>query len=231
MNAMLLAAGRGERMRPLTDRCPKPLLEVGNKPLLDWHLARLQSAGCRRVVINTAWLGDQIKAHLARRLLTEMEIVLSEEGDQALETAGGIIKALPLLGDQPFWLVNGDVWSDFAWQQLPVPAHAQASIVVVNNPTHHPGGDFFFSQGRAHHTGPGQRVTYSGMGYFDPAFFANLTGGVQPLGPLLRAAAAEHRLSAVKHDGAWWDVGTPSRLAELDQWLKRELPPAPSMPQ
>lgn len=231
MNAMLLAAGRGERMRPLTDQCPKPLLKAGGKSLLDWHLAHLQAAGCQRVVINTAWLGNQIKAHLSSTSCVDMEIVLSDEGEQALETAGGVIQALPLLGDQPFWLVNGDVWSNFAWHQLPVPVHAQASIVLVSNPAHHPEGDFFFNAGRVHNTGPGQRMTYAGMGCFDPAFFANLTGGVQPLAPLLRAAATERRLSGVRHAGAWWDVGTPSRLVELDQWLRRELPPDPSMPQ
>lgn len=219
MNAMILAAGRGERMRPLSDHCPKPLLMAGGKTLLDWHLQRLKAAGCQRVVINTAWLGQKIRAHLETIDWDGMDIMISDEGEQALETAGGVMRALPLLGDAPFWLVNGDVWSDFEWRHLPIPTAGSASLVVVDNPPHHPQGDFVLEQAQLKNSGTGQRVTYAGLGYFHPSFFDDQPAGMQPLGPLLRAAADQGRLTGVLHQGRWCDVGTPARLAALDASL------------
>lgn len=219
MNAMLLAAGRGERMRPLTDRCPKPLLTVGGMTLLDWQLQRLEAAGCQRVVINIAWLGARISRHIRQLTKPNLEMVISDEGDQALETAGGVVRALPLLGSDPFWLVNADVWSDFDLSTLPLPDQGHASLVMVANPAHHPAGDFFVENGAVRNAGPGLRMTYAGLGCFHPDFFANQPLSAQPLGPLLRAAAEEGRLNAVIHAGSWWDVGTPARLAALDARL------------
>lgn len=219
MNAMILAAGRGERMRPLSDHCPKPLLMAGGKTLLDWHLQGLKAAGCQRVVINIAWLGEKIRAHLETIDQNGMEWVISDEGEQALETAGGIMRARAFLGDAPFWLVNGDVWSDFAWQNLPRPAPGGANLVMVENPSHHPQGDFVLDQGQLKNTGTQQRVTYAGLGCFDPRFFDDLPSGVQPLGPLLRKAADQGRLTGMLHHGLWFDVGTRARLDALNARL------------
>ncbi|MBS3785344.1 MAG: mannose-1-phosphate guanylyltransferase, partial [Gammaproteobacteria bacterium] len=165
------------------------------------------------------WLGEQVRSHLNAIDWDGMDIVISDEGEQALETAGGIVHARPLLGDEPFWLVNGDVWSDFELQDLPVPATGAASLVVVDNPSHHPQGDFVLDNGLLKNSGSGQRVTYAGLGYFHPRFFDNQPAGVQPLGPLLRAAADNEQLAGVLHHGAWSDVGTPDRLAALDAKL------------
>ena len=206
-------------MRPLSDHCPKPLLKAGGKTLLDWHLQRLKAAGCRRVVINIAWLGEQVRSHLNVIDWHGMDIVISDEGEHALETAGGIVHARPLLGDAPFGLVNGDVWSDFDLRRLPIPAAGAASLVVVDNPSHHPQGDFVFTNGLLKNAGQGQRVTYAGLGYFHPGFFDDQPAGAQPLGPVLREAADNEQLAGVMHYGDWSDVGTPERLAVLDAKL------------
>jgi MurNAc alpha-1-phosphate uridylyltransferase len=223
---MILAAGRGERMRPLTDRCPKPLLEVGGRPLIAWHLRRLAAAGIRDVVINHAWLGDRIEAALGDGAAYGLRIRYSAE-TEALETAGGIAKALPLLGDDPFVVVNGDVWCD--WD--PARARSIASqldalgwlcwCVLVANPGHNPRGDFALRDGRLRAGDDAQRLTFAGIGVYRPELFAAVPpGGRAPLAPLLRDAAVRGLAGAERHSGRWVDVGTPERLAELDAQLR-----------
>ncbi|MDR9414547.1 MAG: nucleotidyltransferase family protein [Spiribacter sp.] len=220
MNAMILAAGRGERMRPLTDHCPKPLLTVGGRTLLDWHLARLADAGCRRVVINVAWLGQRIRDFVGDGSAWGLEVLISDEGDQALETAGGIIRALPWLGPHPFWVVNGDVWSDFDFRTLSSAPEGLAELVLVENPSHHPRGDFHLDAASSVRTeGSGQRLTFAGIGCYRPDLFAGQRTAHAPLGPLLKRAADRRQLTGVQHTGAWFDIGTPARLARLDSWL------------
>ena len=224
MRTMILAAGRGERMRPLTDTCPKPLLPAGGLPLIGWHLRRLAGAGLRDVVINHAWLGEQIERTLGDGSDWGLSIRYSPEA-QALETAGGIAQALPLLGDEPFLVINGDIWCD--WN----PARAStiaarlealdwlAWCVLVDNPDHHPRGDFLLDGGRLA-DGEAPRLTFSGIGVYRPALFRSVARGTRaPLAPLLREAAARRRAGAERHDGRWTDVGTPQRLAALDAQL------------
>jgi len=229
---MILAAGRGERMRPLTDHMPKPLLQVGGRSLLAWHLAALARAGFREVVINHAYLGGQIPAALGDGSDWDLKIHYSDEGDVPLETAGGIVKALPLLGPGPFLLVNGDIWTDFDFARLPpLDDEALAALVLVPNPPQHPRGDFALLP-NAHDTfdvlaDPQRlaaedcppRYTYSGMGVYRPEMFAACEPGRLPLLPLLREAAALGRLRGSLYWGSWSDVGTPQRLRELDERL------------
>jgi MurNAc alpha-1-phosphate uridylyltransferase len=228
MRAMILAAGRGERMRPLTDTCPKPLLPVGGKPLVAWHLERLAAAGVRDVVINHAWLGHEIERVLGDGSSWGLSIRYSPEGS-ALETAGGIANALPMLGDAPFLVVNGDVWCDWDPRRAgPIAAQLEgcgwdAWCVLVDNPEHHPAGDFALADGRLLDTGAppeAPRLTFSGIGIYRPALFAGITRGTPAkLAPLLRGAAAARRAGAERHLGRWVDVGTPQRLAQLDATL------------
>lgn len=219
MNAMILAAGRGERMQPLTDHCPKPLLTVGGRTLLDWHLGKLAAAGCRRVVINVAWLGAQIRDYVGDGSAWGLEILVSDEGDQALETAGGIVRALPLLGPHPFWVINGDVWSDFDLRTLPSAPEGLGHLVLVDNPTHHPRGDFTLEGESIRLDGAGPRLTFAGIACYHPAVFVGQPAEVAPLGPILRRTAERRQLTGVHHRGHWVDVGTPARLAQLDVWL------------
>ena len=214
---MILAAGRGERMRPLTDRIPKPLLQVAGKPLIVWHIERLAAAGLRRLVINHAHLGAQIEQHLGDGSEWGVRITYSPEG-QALETGGGIFHALPLLGDAPFLVVNGDVWCDVVFSGLALGHDDLAHLVLVDNPAHHPEGDFALREGRVS-TGGDERLTYSGIGVYRAELFASCEPGAFPLAPLLREAMAVGRISGVHHRGAWLDVGTPERLMELDQQI------------
>ncbi|MDP2821483.1 MAG: nucleotidyltransferase family protein [Sulfuritalea sp.] len=229
MKAMILAAGRGERMRPLTDRTPKPLLAAGGKPLIVWHLEHLAKAGLHEVVINHAHLGAQIEAALGDGARWGLAIRYSPEPEGALETAGGIANALPLLGyDEPFLVINGDTWFD--WDAMRVrdalgPGDL-AHLVLVPNPPQHPQGDFALcgrevgadiaAAGR-----DAQICTFSGIGIYRPQLFAGIQHG-QPakLAPLLRAAMAARRVSGELHAGRWVDVGTPQRLAELDSELR-----------
>lgn len=225
MKAMILAAGRGERMRPLTDTCPKPLLEAGGKPLIVWHIERLARAGITDIVINHAWLGQQIEDRLGDGGAWGARIRYSSEGE-ALETAGGIAFALPLLGDGPFLVVNGDIYCDYDVGRAPAIAARmqaggdQAWLVLVPNPPHHPQGDFVLT-GDTVSDGEGPRHTFSGIGIYQPALFA----GVAPrdkarLAPLLRAAMARGRAHGELHTGRWEDIGTPARLAALDAELR-----------
>jgi MurNAc alpha-1-phosphate uridylyltransferase len=220
MKAMILAAGRGERMRPLTDHTPKPLLQAGGKPLIAWHLERLAATGFRDVVINHAHLGEQIEQALGDGNQWGLSIAYSPEPPGALETAGGIASALPLLGDEPFLVVNGDIWCDWDFSRARPPAQAAAHLVLVANPPHHAGGDFSLDGQRVAYANGEQTLTYAGIGIFSPAFFAGVAPGtVMKLRPLLDAAIAAGTLTGERFAGRWVDVGTPQRLAELDQEL------------
>lgn len=219
MHAMILAAGRGERMRPLTDDRPKPMLCVGGRPLIDWHLTALARAGVTRVVVNVAWQGARLREYLGDGGAWGLEVTISDEGDSALETGGGIRRALPLLGEAPFWVVNGDVWTDFDPAMLPREPAGDGHIVLVDNPGHHPEGDFGLRDGRAVEAPP--RLTFAGIGTYRPGLFRGHDDGAFRLAPLLRNASAAGRLGATHHRGAWWDVGTPERLKALDEWLSR----------
>lgn len=227
MKAMILAAGRGERMRPLTDVCPKPLLKVNGKPLIEYHIENLIRAGITDIVINHAWLGSKIIEVLGKGERFGANIYYSEE-PKALETAGGIIKALPLLiesDNEPFMVINGDVYSDFDLRQMPVlTAEYQAHLMLVDNPSHNLKGDFSIEQGvlRNPHDKSAQSYTFSGIALYRPSFFSNQSTSkaeqpVLPLAPLLRKAADQHDVSASILEGAWTDVGTPERLAFLNQ--------------
>jgi MurNAc alpha-1-phosphate uridylyltransferase len=226
MRAMILAAGRGERMRPLTDTCPKPLLPVGGRPLIGWHLQRLAGAGVRDVVINHAWLGERIEAALGDGAAYGLRIRYSAE-TEALETAGGIARALPMLGEAPFLVVNGDIWCDWDPRRArSIAAQLDALgwlawCVLVPNPDHHPRGDFVLRDGRLQAVDADGRLTFAGIGVYRPELFAGVSPGERaPLAPLLREAAARGRAGAERHAGRWIDVGTPQRLAELDAQLR-----------
>jgi MurNAc alpha-1-phosphate uridylyltransferase len=218
MKAMQLAAGRGERMRPLTDHTPKPLLRVGGKPLIAWHLEALARAQVREVIVNLSWLGEQIRALLGDGRAFGLQIRYSEEGSPPLETGGGIFKALPLLGPGPFLVVNGDTFTDIDLGALRLPAAADARLVLVPNPPQHPRGDFVLD-GEAIVDREGPRLTYSGVGVYSPALFAGSAPGRFPLLPLLQRASAAGRLQGQRHTGQWLDIGTPERLAALDRQL------------
>lgn len=217
MKAMLLAAGRGERLRPLTDHRPKPLLEVGGKPLIVWQLENLRRAGVTEVVVNLAWLGEQIPAALGDGSRWGLAIHYSREPVAALETAGGIRQALERLGDAPFILANADVWTRFDFTSLPTVPAGLAHLVLVPNPVHHPQGDFALDDGRVNDHGE-PRYTYAGIAVFRPSLFAPLAPGTRaPLAPLLRAAMAEGAVSGELFTGSWIDVGTPDRLEAADR--------------
>jgi N-acetyl-alpha-D-muramate 1-phosphate uridylyltransferase len=215
MRAMLLAAGRGERMRPITDALAKPLVRVGGKPLIAWHLAALARAGIREVVINLSWLAEQIHAALGDGSAFGVHIRWSEEGPVALETGGGILRALPLLGPAPFLVVNADIWTDIDFGHLALEPDAHAHLVLIPNPPHHPRGDFGLEEDRVVRR-DSERFTYSGVGLYRPEFFAGCTPGRFPLLPLLNRAIDAGRLRGELHRGEWCDVGTPERLAGLD---------------
>jgi len=236
-HAIVLAAGRGERMRPLTDHTPKPLLPVRGRPLIEWHLLALQRAGVREVVVNTAWLEEQFPAALGDGSRYGLRLHYSMEGrdhGDALETAGGIANALPLLGREPFLVVNGDIWTDFDYTRPPLlDAEATGSLILVPNPPQHPRGDFALlprelGEGgydvladpeRLAAPGAPPRYTFSGIAMYRPEFFAGCKPGRFPLLPLLREAAAAGRLRGRLYQGLWSDIGTPERLRELDERL------------
>ena len=219
MRAMILAAGRGERMRPLTDNTPKPLLEVGGKALIEYHLAALQQAGVHDVIINYAWLGEQIESRLGNGDQYGLRIEYSPEIPAALETAGGIIQALPRLGTEPFIVINGDIWCDYPFQQLPRHPDGMAHLVMVDNPLHNPQGDFCLINGCLQAEGE-SKLTYSGIGVYHPQLFAGLEPGIRPLAPLLKNAMAAGQVSGEYYRGRWYDIGTPERLTELDLQLE-----------
>ena len=221
---MILAAGRGERMRPHTDSLPKPLLPVGGKPLIEHHLANLRAAGVRDVVINLGWLGEKIREAVGDGSRFGVRARYSEEGWPALESGGGIFHALPLLGEAPFVVVNGDVFSDYPLERLvqrarALPAGVLAHLVLVPNPAHNVRGDFALLDGRLDNREDG-RHTFSGLSVHTPAFFAGCQPGHFPLLPLWRAHAQRHALGGELYEGRWSDVGTPQRLADLEQSLR-----------
>ena len=220
MKAMILAAGKGERMRPLTLTTPKPLVPVGGVPLIEYHLRALARAGFSEVVINHAWLGQQIEDYLGDGARHGLSIRYSAEGEP-LETGGGIFRALPLLGDEPFVVVNGDIWTDYDFTALRQPLAGLAHLVLADNPAHHPGGDFTLDDGQVHDARPGaQTLTYSGIAVLHPRLFAGCTEGAFKLAPLLRNAMAQAAVTGEHLQGHWVDVGTHERLAEVEALLE-----------
>ena len=214
MHAMILAAGRGERLRPLTDTTPKPLLPVNGKALIVHHLENLAAAGITQVIINLAWLGEQISAALGDGSTFGLSIRYSQEPPGALETAGGIVQALPLLGQRPFLVVAGDILCDYPFERLVVQEPADlAHLVMVDNPAHHPGGDFALHNGQLTSSGT-KRLTFSGIGLYRPEMFLPLKPGQRPLRPVFEQALAQGQLSGERYTGYWSDIGTLERLTQ-----------------
>ena len=235
MKALVFAAGLGERMRPLTERTPKPLLEAGGKPLIVWHLEKLAALGVREVVINTSWLAEQFPAALGDGRRWGLRLHFLPEGPVPLETGGGMRNALPLLGEAPFLAVNGDIWTDHDFARLPREPRGEAHLVLVDNPDHHPRGDFALDcDGRVRADGEA-RLTFAGIGVYRPGLLrdwrtvigdapgADETPPRFKLAPLLAAAMARGAVSGEHHRGRWTDVGTPERLAALDRALRAEM--------
>lgn len=217
MRAMILAAGKGERMRPLTLNTPKPLIPVAGVPLIEYHLRALARAGINEVVINHAWLGDKIEAHLGDGERFSVRITYSRES-QPLETGGGIFRALPYLGDEPFLVVNGDVFTDYDFAKLPREMDGMAHLVLIDNPEHHLEGDFSLQQGRV--TVPDSNtLTYSGIALLHPRLFADCFASAFKLAPLLRQAIRQDSVSGEHFSGRWIDVGTLERLAAAEAML------------
>jgi len=216
MKAMLLAAGRGERMRPLTDHTPKPLLRVGGRTLIEHHIEALARAGLRELVVNHAHLGALLVAALGDGSQYGVHIDYSPEPPGALETGGGIFRALPLLGAEPFAVINADIWTDFDFAALPRRPEGLAHLVLVDNPVHHPQGDFALQNGRVSSDGA-PRFTFSGIGVYRPALFDGCVDGSFPLAPLLRRAMAAGQVRGELYAGSWFDIGTPERLAAVNR--------------
>lgn len=216
---MLLAAGRGERLRPLTDRIPKPLIEAGGKALIVHLIEALAKAGHDDIVINLAWLGEVIKTTLGDGSRLGARLRYSPEPDDALETGGGILNALPLLGEAPFVVVSADIYTDFPFARLPETPQGLAHLVLVDNPPHNSAGDFAIENGRLRNEGH-RRLTFSGIGVYRPELFNGRPPGRFPLAPLLREAASRDRATAEHFRGAWWDVGSLKRLGALRKRLE-----------
>ncbi len=212
MKAMILAAGRGERMRPLTDTTPKPLIKVGKQRLIEYHLHNLAAAGFKEIVINVAWLGQQIIDTLGDGSDYGVQIQYSNEGEQALETGGGIFHALPLLGEAPFLVVNGDIWTDYPYEKL---LHKnlqhKAHLVLVDNPAHNARGDFYLQGDQLQEQGS-QALTYSGIGLYRADFFTPCQQGAFPLAPLIRQHIKNNAISGEHYTGSWHDIGTQERM-------------------
>ena len=217
MTAMILAAGLGTRMRPLTNDTPKPLLLVGGKPLIVWHIERLKASGITDIVINVAYLGHKIIDYLGDGSVYGVKIHFSDEQEEgALETAGGIVKALPLLSE-PFLVVNGDVWTDFSYNpNFSLEQGILAHLVLVDNPEHNPSGDFFL-------TATSEKYTFSGIGYYSKKMFSDLSYGKQGLAPLLFEAIDAQKLTTEYYKGSWHDIGTPARLEFLERQLSENV--------
>jgi MurNAc alpha-1-phosphate uridylyltransferase len=229
MKAMILAAGHGKRMRPLTDHTPKPLLSVAGKPLIVWHLEKLKQAGFSDIVINIGWLGDQIPAALGDGSAFGVSIHYSDEQTEgALETAGGIVKALDVLGEQLFLVISGDIWCDYDLSTpVVLDANSLAHLILVKNPAHHLEGDFFCNNGRLNQQDH-PKYTFSGIGYYQPELFIPMREKIrqgklskrQPIGKLLRETMDNGLVSGDYFAGEWRDIGTPKRLQELDNDLR-----------
>jgi MurNAc alpha-1-phosphate uridylyltransferase len=232
LRALILAAGLGERMRPLTNTTPKPLLTAGGKPLIAWHLEKLAAIGATDVVVNTSWLAPQFPQVLGDGSRWGLRLHFSYEGETPLETGGGMFNALSLLGDAPFLAVNGDVWTDFDFARLPREPRGEAHLVLVDNPAQHPKGDFALRDDGLVESDGVQRLTFAGIGVYRPSLFdgwRTIVGDVAgvdetpprfKLAPLLRAAMSRGAVEGMHHRGRWTDVGTPQRLAELDTSLR-----------
>ena len=218
MKVLILAAGRGERLRPFTDHTPKPLLQVGGRPLIEHMIANLSEAGFNEFIVNLSHLGEQIQAQLGDGSRFGIRIAYSLEENGALETGGGIYQALPLLGHGPFMVVNGDVATDFPFASLRDCPEGLAHLVLVDNPPHHPQGDFAL-QGTKVMADGDPKFTFSGIGVYRPELFAGCQPGKFPLAPLLRAAMATGSVNGQVHQGFWMDIGTVERLRELDERL------------
>jgi MurNAc alpha-1-phosphate uridylyltransferase len=221
MRALIFAAGRGERMRPLTDAMPKPLLEVGGKRLIEWHLENLVRAGVREVVINTSHLAEQFPTTLGDGSRWGLRIAYSYEGPEPLETGGGMLRALPLLGADPFIAVNGDIWTDYAFSTLPQNPRGLAHLVMVDNPSQHPRGDFVLRDGLLFDDEQ-PRLTFAGIGTYRPDLLRSQAAGKFSTVPILRAAMREGDITGERYGGRWRDIGTPQRLAELDGELRAQ---------
>ena len=221
MKAFILAAGRGERLRPLTDKTPKPLLRAGAHSLIEHHLHNLQGAGISDVVINVSWLGEQIQKTLGNGSEYNLTINYSDEGGEALETAGGIIKALPLLDDEPFLVINADIWTDYDLSNLiQRPVHSEAHLVLVDNPDHNAKGDFSLNDNIVKNSGT-KMLTYSGIGIYTKALFKGYAPGKRSLAPILREKIDANHISGEHYLGQWTDVGTIERLKKLDTMLTK----------
>lgn len=219
MKAMILAAGRGERMRPLTDTMPKPLLKVAGKMLIEYHLENIKAAGITEVIVNHAWLGEKIENALGDGSRYDLNIHYSAE-TEALETAGGIVNALPIIDDDVFIVINGDVFCDYDLSSLPSSLAGLAHLVLVNNPLHNPDGDFVLTtSGRVEQSGK-VKLTFSGIGVYHSDLFAGLQNTKQALAPILRTAMDQQQVTGEFYSGIWHDIGTPERLSELDVYLK-----------
>lgn len=221
MKAMILAAGKGERLRPLTLHTPKPLVRAGGMPLIEYHVRALVAAGFDELVVNHAWLGEQLEAYLGDGARFGACIRYSPEGEP-LETGGGILRALPLLGEEPFLVVNGDIWTRYDFARLRRPLEALAHLVLVDNPAHNPQGDFVLRDGQVHEAGAGVALTYSGMALLHPALFSGQQPGAFKLAPLLRGAMAQGQVTGEHFAGDWIDVGTRERLAQVERLLEKQ---------
>ncbi|QSL88350.1 N-acetylmuramate alpha-1-phosphate uridylyltransferase MurU [Pseudomonas atacamensis] len=220
MKAMILAAGKGERMRPLTLTTPKPLVRAAGVPLIEYHLRALAAAGFTEIVINHAWLGQQIEDHLGDGSRFGLSIQYSPEGEP-LETGGGIFRALSLLGDDAFLVVNGDIWTDYDFSVLHQPINGLAHLVLADNPPHHPKGDFTLIDGKVRDGEPdAQTLTYSGIAVLHPQLFDGCSDGAFKLAPLLRNAMAKGEVTGERLKGHWVDVGTYERLAEAEALIE-----------
>ncbi|MDH3405848.1 MAG: nucleotidyltransferase family protein [Gammaproteobacteria bacterium] len=220
LKVMILAAGRGERMRPLSDTTPKPLLEAGGKPIIVHLIERLVRAGLRDLVINHSHLGEQIEQSLGTGDRYGARILYSHEEGGGLETGGGIFKALPLIESDPFAVINGDIWTDYPFERLSHPLKGLAHLVLVDNPPQHSQGDFSLLDGRVDASGKA-RLTFSGIGVYARDMFAGCQPGKFPLVPLLRAAMEHGQVTGEHYTGLWRDIGTPARLKDLDLELRR----------
>ena len=215
MTAMILAAGRGERLRPISDRVPKALVEVDGEKLIDRHLSMLASVGVKTVVINLGWLGAQIVEHVGSGRRFGLQVVYSPEYQNVLETGGGICRALPMLSNDPFWAINADILTDFVLPLDPLAEEVQAELVLVATPKNKDKGDFDCIEGKVRN-GRNPRYTYSGIARYRPEFFANIKVGRFSVVPLLRDAADRGLLAGSIYHGKWHDLGTPERLDELN---------------
>ena len=213
---MILSAGRGARLRPLTDTLPKPLVEIGGQTLLELHLQRLAAANVRTVVINLGWLGEQIAERVGSGRRFGVNVIYSREHDEVLDTGGGIVRALPMLGDDPFWVLNGDVYTDYELRPLVMPSTADARLVLVPTPDYRPNGDFGLDDGLVRNEGAPLH-TFSGIACYRPRFFAGRVAERFSIVPLLRAAADAGRMTGELYEGEWADIGTPERLQDLQR--------------